>query len=56
MGNDPIDGTKEFVKKMMNLQLILPCTEQVPIIGVVYAPALGYLYFCNKKIGSYKFF
>ena len=53
---DPIDGTKEFVNKndefTVNIALIV---EQIPIIGVVYAPALGYLYFCNKKIGSYKF-
>ncbi|MDC0909705.1 3'(2'),5'-bisphosphate nucleotidase CysQ [Flavobacteriaceae bacterium] len=52
---DPLDGTKEFVKKnnefTVNISLI---ENSVPVIGVIYAPALNVLYFSEKKLGSYK--
>ena len=52
---DPIDGTKEFIKKngefTVNIALI---ENQVPIIGVIYAPILKDLYFSHIDIGSFK--
>lgn len=51
---DPIDGTKEFIKKngefTVNIALI---KNNEPIIGVVYAPALGDLYY-SDGLNSYK--
>ncbi|MDF1830056.1 3'(2'),5'-bisphosphate nucleotidase CysQ family protein, partial [Cycloclasticus pugetii] len=42
---DPVDGTKEFIKKngefTVNIALI---SQGVPVLGVVYAPALGQMY------------
>ena len=52
---DPLDGTKEFIKKndefTVNISLI---ENSVPIIGVIYAPALNVLYFSEIKLGAYK--
>ena len=52
---DPLDGTKEFVKKndefTVNIALI---ENQKPILGVIFAPALNLLYFSEEKFGSYK--
>ncbi|MDG1146858.1 MAG: 3'(2'),5'-bisphosphate nucleotidase CysQ [Crocinitomicaceae bacterium] len=52
---DPIDGTKEFIKKngefTVNIALI---EEQKTVLGVVYAPALNELYFSSKEGGSFK--
>ena len=51
---DPIDGTKEFIKKndefTINIALIY---KNRPILGVVYAPALNDLYWADGK-NSYK--
>lgn len=52
---DPLDGTKEFVKRngefTVNIALI---HREEPIIGVVYAPVLGWLYWGNKQEGAWK--
>ena len=52
---DPLDGTKEFIKKndefTVNIALI---ENSKPIIGVTYAPALNVLYFSEQNFGSYK--
>ncbi|WP_431803287.1 3'(2'),5'-bisphosphate nucleotidase CysQ [Halobacillus andaensis] len=52
---DPIDGTKEFIKKngefTVNVALI---KNGKPVIGVVYAPALDYLYIAEEGKGAYK--
>ncbi|WP_345993654.1 3'(2'),5'-bisphosphate nucleotidase CysQ [Sulfurimonas sp. HSL-1716] len=52
---DPIDGTKEFIKKngefTVNIALI---HKNEPVLGVVYAPALGDIYYAKKGFGSYK--
>ncbi|SIN79645.1 3'(2'),5'-bisphosphate nucleotidase CysQ [Algoriphagus halophilus] len=52
---DPLDGTKEFIKKngefTVNIALI---HEGQPILGVVYAPVLGWLYWGNKEEGAWK--
>jgi 3'(2'), 5'-bisphosphate nucleotidase len=52
---DPIDGTKEFIERngefTVNIALI---ENQIPILGVVYAPAIKNLYFAKKGVGSFK--
>ena len=52
---DPLDGTKEFIHKngefTVNIALI---KEKIPVMGVVYAPAIKTMYFAKKDIGSWK--
>jgi len=52
---DPIDGTKEFIKKngefTVNIALIY---NGEPILGVVYAPALQDIYSAKKGEGAFK--
>lgn len=52
---DPIDGTKEFVKKngefTINIALI---KKDTPILGVVYAPVLEDVYSAKKGEGAFK--
>jgi len=52
---DPIDGTKEFIKKngqfTINIALI---HKETPILGVVYAPALKVLFAAKKGEGAYR--
>lgn len=52
---DPIDGTKEFIKKSgeftINIALV---TQNNPILGVVYAPALGIIYWNDFFQYAYK--
>lgn len=53
---DPLDGTKEFIKKngefTVNIALI---QNGQPVLGVVYVPATGKLYFGLDEEGSYCF-
>ena len=52
---DPIDGTKEFVKKNDEFTVNIALIEfGQPILGVVYAPALKVIYFAEKDYGSFK--
>lgn len=52
---DPLDGTKEFIKKngefTVNVALI---HNQNPVLGVIYVPVSEELYFAHDQIGSYK--
>ena len=52
---DPIDGTKEFIKRngefTVNIALI---EDQLPLIGVIFVPVTGELYFSSKEMGAYK--
>jgi 3'(2'), 5'-bisphosphate nucleotidase len=52
---DPLDGTKEFIKKngdfTVNIALI---HKNTPILGVVYAPALNEMYWAKKGCGAFK--
>lgn len=52
---DPLDGTKEFIKRngefTVNIALI---DNGSPVLGVVYAPVLDTLYFAAKGAGAYK--
>jgi 3'(2'), 5'-bisphosphate nucleotidase len=52
---DPIDGTKEFIKKTgeftVNIALI---HQDIPVLGVVYAPVLEDMYRAKKGEGAFK--
>ncbi len=52
---DPIDGTKEFIKRngefTVNIALISKCE---PVLGVVLVPATGDLYEATKGGGAFK--
>lgn len=52
---DPLDGTKEFIKRngefTVNIALI---EKDTPILGVIYVPVTKDLYFGTLNIGSYK--
>jgi len=52
---DPIDGTKEFIKKndefTVNIALI---HKDTPVLGVVYAPAIDEMYKAKKGEGAYR--
>lgn len=52
---DPIDGTKEFVKRSgeftVNIALI---HKDTPVLGVVYAPAINDMYYAKKGGGAFK--
>jgi len=52
---DPIDGTKEFVKKngqfTVNIGL---CRYGVPVFGIVSIPVTGEIYYGVEGIGSFK--
>ena len=51
---DPLDGTKEFIKKNGEFTVNIALIENgVSIMGVVYAPALDILYFGSRELGSY---
>lgn len=51
---DPLDGTKEFVKRngefTVNIALI---EDGKPVMGVVYAPALDVCYFAAQDAGAF---
>ena len=52
---DPLDGTKEFVKRngefTVNVALV---KDGTPVMGVVYAPDRDLLYFAMQNMGAYK--
>lgn len=53
---DPLDGTKEFIKRngefTVNIALI---HRQKAIMGVIYVPVKDVVYFGLEKLGAYKF-
>ena len=52
---DPIDGTKEFIKRNGEFTINIALVEnEKPSIGVVYAPVLGDLYFSEQGVGAFK--
>lgn len=52
---DPLDGTKEFIKRngefTVNIALI---EHNRPVLGVVHAPASGITYYAGMKQGSFR--
>lgn len=52
---DPLDGTKEFVKKSGEFTVNIAFIDRHrPILGVIYAPVLKVFYFAANGIGVYK--
>ncbi|TLX73939.1 3'(2'),5'-bisphosphate nucleotidase CysQ [Labilibacter sediminis] len=52
---DPLDGTKEFVKKTGEFTVNIALIENnYPVLGVVFVPATGVLYYGDAKDGAYK--
>ncbi len=52
---DPLDGTKEFIKRNgeFTINIALICRKR-PVLGVIYAPVKKCLYFASEEIGAYK--
>ena len=52
---DPLDGTKEFIKRngefTVNIALV---RNAVPVMGVIYVPVRKELYFAVEGVGAYK--
>lgn len=52
---DPLDGTKEFVKRngefTVNIALVY---QNKPILGVIYSPVFKDVYFAANDLGSFK--
>lgn len=52
---DPLDGTKEFIKKngefTVNIALV---RRDSPVMGVILVPVRGLLYFAAKGLGSFR--
>lgn len=52
---DPLDGTKEFIKRNSEFTVNIALIEQgKPILGVVYAPVLDKLYYGGTAVGFSK--
>lgn len=51
---DPLDGTKEFVKRNGEFTVNIALIENgTPVLGVVYLPVAHKLYFAGKEMGSF---
>ena len=51
---DPLDGTKEFIKRNGEFTVNIAWVENgIPVFGVVYAPALEKLYYSVPNEGAY---
>ena len=52
---DPLDGTKEFIRGndefTVNIALI---EQQVPVMGIIYAPCLDIMYFASGQTGAFR--
>lgn len=54
---DPLDGTKEFLKRdgkgsfTVNIALI---ENSIPTLGIVFAPALDRMFYGSQKLGAYE--
>jgi 3'(2'), 5'-bisphosphate nucleotidase len=52
---DPLDGTKEFIKKNDEFTVNIALIHQgQPVLGVVYAPALDLCYLGAQGLGAFK--
>lgn len=51
---DPLDGTREFIKKNGEFSVNIALIDRgVPVLGVVYAPALDYLMHAQRDSGTW---
>jgi len=52
---DPLDGTKEFIKKNGEFTINIALIEnQTPVLGVIYVPVKDVFYYAKKGEGSFK--
>ena len=52
---DPLDGTKEFLKRSGEFTVNIALIQQgVPVAGVVYAPALSEMFYAARGQGAFK--
>ncbi|MDD2548937.1 MAG: 3'(2'),5'-bisphosphate nucleotidase CysQ [Bacteroidales bacterium] len=52
---DPLDGTKEFIKRNGEFTVNIALVHQgYPIMGVIFIPVLNQLYFSLKDMGAFK--
>lgn len=52
---DPLDGTKEFVKRNGQFTVnIALAYRQKPVVGVIYVPVTKDLYYASTETGAYK--
>jgi 3'(2'), 5'-bisphosphate nucleotidase len=52
---DPLDGTKEFIKRRAEFTVNVALVEEgEPVFGVVLAPALDLLYWAEKGAGAWR--
>ena len=52
---DPLDGTKEFIRKNGEFTVNIALIENgYPVIGVIYAPVLDVFYFGCSNMGAFK--
>jgi len=52
---DPLDGTKEFVKKNDEFTVnIAQIHQNRPILGVIYVPVKDVFYFAGDGLGAYR--
>ena len=52
---DPLDGTKEFIKRNGEFTVNVALMENgVPIMGVVYVPVTGVCYYGGAELGAYR--
>jgi 3'(2'), 5'-bisphosphate nucleotidase len=53
---DPLDGTKDFVARTGEFTVNIALIDEagVPVAGVVFAPALGQLYYAASGIGAFR--
>lgn len=53
---DPLDGTKEFIKKNGEFTVNIALVENgLPVFGVVYLPVMKILYFGAEGMGSFRY-
>jgi 3'(2'), 5'-bisphosphate nucleotidase len=52
---DPLDGTKEFIKRNGEFTVNIALIEQgVPVLGVVHVPVLGITYLGGEGLGAFR--
>lgn len=54
---DPLDGTKEFVKRNGEFTVNIALIENgMPVFGLIYVPVIGKIYYAEKGQGSYSLY
>lgn len=52
---DPLDGTKEFVKRNGEFTVNISLVEDgLPVLGIIYVPVTGILYFAAEGLGAFR--